>query len=427
MNLGTLKDNIGVVRKISVKVNKVEIEYLQSNYNKPGYTIPSGIKNWPANLYPQFGEKGDMAPYEDFNNNGIYDPENGDYPIIIGQEMVYMIFNDGNASHYDKISKVTGTEIHIAAYAFNDTTQHRDQNIYLNAFVKNRSSYNYPSFQAAFFLDFDIGNPSDDYCGSDSANSIAYAYNGDDFDNTYSVNNLGFGENPPIVGVKPILDNFYCIRSDADDYFVYRTTSITNLFEGKTSDGLPYEEFGKPTKYSFNGNPATLEGNTEPKFGNNPSDRRTLVIWPKSRLNAGTYKAYNMVIGYNDDAPNGHHLSSFTNLVPQLNNGAKFIEEELDIPKEWEPRIRGKYTSINDHETTETLGQIFPNPAKDFFEHSSNEKLTSLKLYDLEGRLIKSWNSSKSKYSVKDINNGQYILKASYSAKTESHKLIITN
>ena len=422
------KDNLGVFRKVSVKVNKVEIAYHQSNYNKPGYSMPDGIKHWPANIYPQLGEKGDMAPYEDFNQNGIYDPENGDYPIIIGQEMVYMIFNDGNASHHDELAKPTGTEIHIAAYAFTDAVNNRDQNIYLNVFVKNLSAYNYPQLQAAFFLDFDLGSPFDDYCGSDSINSIAYAYNGDDLDDTTSIYSPGFGINSPFIGIKPILDNFYSIRNYSNHlYTSYGVPVVNYYFEGKTPDGSPYEELGVPTKFSYNGNPATQEGNTEPKLGNNPGDRRSLVIWPKSRLNAGQNKAYNMVLGYNDDAPSGHHLSSYTNLVPQLNNGAKYIEEELDIPKEWEPRIRGEYTSINNQKSVHNQGIIYPNPTKDYFEYSSTEELNSLELYDLEGRLIKSWNSEEPKYSVKDLNSGQYILKANYSTTTKSHKITITN
>ena len=60
-------------------VTEQEIINHISNYQNNLYTVPNNILNWPGNGEPLNGEAQNLAPYNDVNNNGIYDPQNGDY------------------------------------------------------------------------------------------------------------------------------------------------------------------------------------------------------------------------------------------------------------------------------------------------------------------------------------------------------------
>ena len=49
--------------------------------------IPTSIKNWPGRGNPLIASElyyndGPLAPFFDFDDNGIYDPRKGDYPVI---------------------------------------------------------------------------------------------------------------------------------------------------------------------------------------------------------------------------------------------------------------------------------------------------------------------------------------------------------
>ncbi|MBK8414466.1 MAG: hypothetical protein IPL22_08125 [Bacteroidetes bacterium] len=53
--------------------------------------VPTNIADWLVSIH-LFSRV--LAPFADFNSNGIYDPQNGDYPYILGDESIYSIFND---------------------------------------------------------------------------------------------------------------------------------------------------------------------------------------------------------------------------------------------------------------------------------------------------------------------------------------------
>jgi hypothetical protein len=40
-----------------------------------------------------------LLPFADVNNNGIYDPSYGDYPNVLGDEALYLMYNDKFAAH----------------------------------------------------------------------------------------------------------------------------------------------------------------------------------------------------------------------------------------------------------------------------------------------------------------------------------------
>lgn len=100
------------------KINKSEIDYHISHWNQSGYTIPQIFFDWPAHGNTNYGQAANLAPFFDNDNNGIYSPANGDYPLIKGDQAIYFILND-NKTHVESSGAPLTVEIHGMAYAFN--------------------------------------------------------------------------------------------------------------------------------------------------------------------------------------------------------------------------------------------------------------------------------------------------------------------
>lgn len=56
---------------------------------------------------------------------------------------------------------------------------------------------------------------------------------------------------------------------------------------------------------------------------------------------------------------------------------------------------------------------FYPNPTKDLINLSINKSLSisSIELFDITGRMVKSYNDSERKLNTEGLSSGQYILK----------------
>ncbi len=134
-----------------------------------GYQPIENIKNWPAHGNVSIGQENQMAPFYDANANGIYDPQNGDYPVIHGDQALYMVYNDEMTNHTETGGSKIGVEIHGMPYAFDCPGDSIfNQSLLFHYDIINRSDTSYHDFYLGLFVDFDLGNPSDNYSGSDS-------------------------------------------------------------------------------------------------------------------------------------------------------------------------------------------------------------------------------------------------------------------
>jgi hypothetical protein len=104
------------------KVWKINKSTIDSFRNGQCTGIPSSISSWPGDGNTALGEAAHLAPYFDFNHNGIYDPANGDYPLIRGDQAVYFIYNDDRGPHGQTGGVKLGIELHGMAYAFKNSS-----------------------------------------------------------------------------------------------------------------------------------------------------------------------------------------------------------------------------------------------------------------------------------------------------------------
>lgn len=175
------------------KINKAQIQYHIANYTDTAYNMPEVILNWPANGNTSNGEAAQLAPFYDANSNGVYEPQNGDYPQIKGDQCIYMIFNDDKIHTETSDSNPLKFDIHVMAYEVAGETNAIDTTIFLQYKIVNRSTNTYHGLRMGIWNDFDLGNYLDDIPGTDVGKNMAFMYNATNNDNVY-------GANPPAIG-----------------------------------------------------------------------------------------------------------------------------------------------------------------------------------------------------------------------------------
>ncbi len=193
------------------KVNKCDIDSHIAYWNQPGYVAPAVIIDWPAHGDVSLGQAYNLAPFFDRTGNNIYDPYDGDYPIIKGDQAVYLIRNDERGVHTETGGAKLRVEIHEMAYAFNCPDDSALWNsIFMNYKIINRSNNTYDSTYIGVFGDFDIGCYSDDYTGSDVQRGSFFGYNGDALDEDGCNGGKGYGAPPPAQSITilkgPLMD-----------------------------------------------------------------------------------------------------------------------------------------------------------------------------------------------------------------------------
>jgi len=166
----------------SWSITKSEIEKHKVDYNTDGYQTPPSIANWPAQGHGSFAKY--LAPFVDVNSDKTYNPSDGDYPAIKGDESAYFIFNDLANEHKASFGQDFGIEVQLMAYTIQESST-----VFLEYFIINRGSLNYQDVKIGFFLDGQCGNRNDNYTGTyESYPQSIFVYNADTVDEGFFEN-----------------------------------------------------------------------------------------------------------------------------------------------------------------------------------------------------------------------------------------------
>ncbi|MBI5541981.1 MAG: hypothetical protein HY951_18135, partial [Bacteroidia bacterium] len=248
------------------KISKAEINNHILNYNQPGYIIPKSISEWPA----------PTVDFVDINSNNIYDPQNGDYPLIRGDQAILSIFNDIVGTHASG-GLPLGIEVHALSYSYNSIDSALANTVFTNYKIYNYSSNNYSDFYLGMYSDLDIGDAYNDFIGCDSSLSLYYGYNGLTTDAQY-------GSKIPAQGVvflsSPMYSFNYYNNSGGVLGDPLTCTEFYNVLNGYWKDGSPYTYGGNGyggsvyTNYCYSSDPNYSTGWSEVTENNTPGDRR---------------------------------------------------------------------------------------------------------------------------------------------------------
>lgn len=281
----------------------------QSILEWPGRGNPHavGARNTPLNLNPSKN----LAPFFDYDGDGLYNPENGDYPDVDGDQAVWWVYNDRGDIHSETGGEAIGVEIQLTAFGFGTNDEVNDMTFYKYN-VQNFSTAILDSMYFGQWVDADLGFAFDDFVGVDADLALGICYNGDAEDGPAAA---AYGENPPLVGVDffqgptkytydandniidtTILgmskflyyDNDFSVRGNPEVFSHYY-----GYLSGTWKDGTPFTFGGngyggtQPTDYIFPDDPGVPGGWSECEVGNNPFDRRFMQSSGPFRLDPG--------------------------------------------------------------------------------------------------------------------------------------------
>lgn len=176
------------------KITRKDIEEFVKNPDKTNPTTV--IQDWPGNGNPAFGEAEFLAPYVNVGGTLRYEPQLGDYPNVLGDMTLWWVYNDRGNIHSETQAVPIGLELQTQAFAFVTNDEINNMTFYTTV-IANRSNEDVDSCYFGEWVDADLGNYADDYVGCDVGRSLGYCYNGDEDDEGV----LGYGQNPPSVGV----------------------------------------------------------------------------------------------------------------------------------------------------------------------------------------------------------------------------------
>lgn len=162
-----------------------------------GYSTPSAILDWPAQNSSQ-GHDPFLAPFFDNNGDGSYDPLMGDAPCILGDQALFLVYNDMLQPHGASGGEGVGLEVQVMPFGYTGASLALEQTIFMRYRVINRGTTVYSDAFIGFFNEFDIGCSNDDFIGTDPSRNLFYAYNWDDNDDCPGV---GYGPSPPAFGM----------------------------------------------------------------------------------------------------------------------------------------------------------------------------------------------------------------------------------
>ncbi len=207
-----------------------------------GYTPAQEILEWPAHGNISMGQPFYLAPFVDVNGDGAYQPEQGDYPSFPGDEAVYMIANDMGGVHVNSYGTPFGIELHTMIYYFLDSHPALSRTVYVHQDIINRSTNDFHDMYIGVWNDFDLGNPQNDYVGTDVENSYVYVYNGSPFDGSSS-SGPGYGADNPMMACK-ILAGPYKDSNGMDDVGPFAGAEYGNYTKGWNDGIIDNERIG---------------------------------------------------------------------------------------------------------------------------------------------------------------------------------------
>lgn len=167
------------------KLNKSDIDafilnFTNGNVQNGSYIPVADLLSWPGNGDISQNQDSQLAPYFDVNGDAYYNPMDGDYPLIKGDQAIYTIFNDNYLPHQSSGAQAIGIEIRLMAYAYGPCSI-----VANNSFLNYTTFYNYKIINRNSIVLYDVCiglfNDSDiapnDYVGCDVQDGYGYTYN----------------------------------------------------------------------------------------------------------------------------------------------------------------------------------------------------------------------------------------------------------
>lgn len=416
VNQKTPEFDSGVIRNYNRiwRMDKIMIDEFKAKFKKdPNYVIPEAILDWPGNNLP--GNNGQLAPYMDVDNDAVYSPQNGDYPLIKGDRMLWWVFND-LADHTESGDKPLGIQVKGSCYAFRNLKSNPKDSDYLinrTLFFRYEVMYcgyeTFDSVKIGIFVDPDIGDYTDDGASCDSVNRVAYAFNGDNFDN----GPYGLGKNPPLVAVKFLNKPLQSFIKNSPKSSLYINTS--REFYALLNNSYLYNDsvYPMPEHYADPVPPCQYSAL------HTPVDTRFLMVTSMDLRRPGQQDFIDWSYSVLYD-PNTDYLTQKCNEPLAKMQMVQRWYDNNTFPSH--PYWTSDVKSLKTFDL-----KIYPNPAGSFVQIQSSEEMSEVTLMDISGKEILSVQPGSAELSLPlpSLQTGIYLIKIVTRYGTRMEKLLV--
>jgi len=390
------------------KITREKVNYHIQHCFDAGYFPDSSIYYWPAHGNTAAGEAFYLAPYFDYNDDGFYDSQSGDYPLFPGDVCVLSISND-KTNHPATGGTPMNVEVQTFYYLYLNTGYESvDNTVFVNSTIINRSGLVLNNVSSGISFFGTIGQYFDDGSGIDSLRNTVFHYN---------IDSLDYLSNP----VTPA----NCLRLLNGDF-----SSFMERYHGATV----------PQMMQFPENDSALFFNNEARWSNGDSllyggcgNVATSYTGPFTNL-MFTGSLQDTLSWTYDDCAYYTYLYSMPSVLHGLLSAQDTIElsyaliyapdnggthiDAVDLCLAYSDMIQEYFnTVVNDvseYARGNTL-KLYPNPANDVLQFGFlREAEYTVSVFDLSGKLVfrQQLYSGENSLNVSSLKSGLYILSA---------------
>jgi len=386
-----------------------------------------GVENWLFELFYGFDlpySPQGLSGYWDEDNDGRYDPSDGDFPVfeIQGCEttpvaptvMSTFYINDESSAHTASGAAKLNQQIIVTVAQFRFEEESALNNtVFVRYKVINHFSIPYPesiTAKMAINADFAIGDKSDDYFGTNEARQMAFAYNSDNEDEL-------FGENPPVIAMDMLrgfsappatsdtllavpLERVFSLDYADSNQSPTTSTGFYNLMNGFFPNGVSVAD----ENYQYGDSPFSEGINSELSLGNAPGARSALMVSEDFIYQRGAVNEVILALTYTEGGSVAENLDQ---MIADNDEVQAFFDNCFTT--ELTPITNAKEVLLANTELN-----IYPNPAKDFANIvTPDASHQQIELYDITGRLLQrvATDGTHTQINVEPFTKGSYIIK----------------
>lgn len=440
----------------------IDLHIAEITSGNPNYSIPFGIREWPAHGDVSLGQAANLANFFDQNSNGIYEPEQGDYPSIYGDQCLLNIYHQ-----HPNMLQNASIETHQYYFTFDCDQEEAIEN---TVFMRTHNFARTETLVEAYvgsYADFDVGGAPDDYSGSNVELGMIYGYNGDLVDEAAN-GATGFADTIPAVGLLTlrgakldpdgndnafdvglnesingmgfadgIADNEFYTQESAYLYGLLggaQNTLISsyNTLKGLNPDGSPKQINGVTIRHDYFGTSDPLfysshgvdHGNNYSESGgfNPPGDRRMIEgSGPMSLTPVDTLVLIEaFVVGV--DTVNLSPANSVARLFEHGQTLRDFyIQNNSACGNNFDPYVTDQQLSTVEEKLEQIV--LYPNPASMSFKLKGIAGSGAVQIIDLNGRIVLAENDliDGQEISIEGLDTAVYLV----SVEDENGKHVI--
>lgn len=418
-------------------VNREEIIYHIDNYMQPGYVVPTSIANWPAHGDTSLGVASNLAPFVDVNNDGVYNPDHGDYPCVKGDYTAYIINTDFKTTNMSFGNHDLGVEMHTMIYQFN-ANDFIDSTTFMQVRLINRGAQNFPTFKFGLFSFLQSSNFYSDFAGTNPAENMVFTYNS----NSSSGPAVGLKILNSNIGVGGFIPHFQSATGLPMDTLIPLSAShFWNYLNARYRGGSPFVQGGNgfvggpgsvniPTNFLFDGDPNIPGSWTDVWPQGWPIEKRSLIGTESYSLQSGQEIIFDFALIVNASGLGLENVAGLFDYSQQLqefyNENLAFgncvsqgtgIQDNIPAPFDWSPwmipikRLDGRGNmGFSIDLTDQSFSQALWNNFAEVPEYKANKSPIYVKIENPGTHALGRFELLFDDYSPSNVNNATWTI-----------------